>query len=283
MIPPAAHAAARAAGTRVVRATPVPGGDINRALRVETADGGVLFVKHHPDAPPGMYRAEARALAWLAQAGVLRVPEVAWVGDEGLALEWIERGAPAPDHDERLGRGLAALHAAGADGFGAPEDGFIATLPQENAPAPTWAEFYGARRLEPLVRAGVDRGIFGSETARALERLRARLPELLGPPEPPARLHGDLWSGNAMTDAAGAPVLVDPASYGGHREIDLMMMALFGGFGPRVRAAYDEAWPPAPGEEERRPLHQLHPLLVHALLFGGGYVARAERIIARFA
>ncbi len=276
-----AHAAAQAAGTRALRATPVAGGDINRALRVETADAGVLFIKHHPHAPAGMFHAEARALAWLAQAGALRVPAVVWAGDDGLALEWIEPGIPAADHDERLGAGLAALHRAGAPCFGADEDGFIATIAQSNRPTPTWARFYGERRITPLVRAAVDGGLLDHEIVPAAERLCARLPDLLGPDEPPARLHGDLWSGNATTGPAGDPVLVDPASYGGHREMDLAMMELFGGFGPRVRAAYDEAWPPAPGEAERRPLHQLHPLLVHTVLFGGGYATRARRIIVR--
>jgi fructosamine-3-kinase len=108
------------------------------------------------------------------------------------------------------------------------------------------------------------------------------MPDLCGPEEPPARLHGDLWSGNAIADRAGAPVLVDPAVYGGHREVDLAMMRLFGGFSERVFAAYDEAFPRAPGHEERVALHQLTPLLVHVLLFGGGYVRQTMRAVERY-
>jgi fructosamine-3-kinase len=283
VIPAAAHRAAAALGSRAVAARPVTGGDINRAHRLSLADGREVFLKHHPEPPAGMFRAEARGLAWLAEPRALRVPAVLAVGDDFLALEWIAPGRPGADHDERIGWGLAHLHSTGAPGFGAEADGFIATLPLPNAPLPTWAEFYARRRLEPLVRAGVETGILPADCARDLERLAARLRDLLGPEEPPARLHGDLWSGNAIVDGSGAPVLVDPAAYGGQREVDLAMMRLFGGFSERVFAAYDEVAPLAPGHEERRDLHQLHPLLVHALLFGGGYVGRVKRTLARYA
>ena len=288
MIPAAAHAAARALDARARAAAPVTGGDVNDALRVTLHDDRTVFVKTPrgvggTPAPAGMYAAEARSLEWLADAGgsAPRVPRVLAAHRDLLVLEWIDARRPATDHDERLGRGLAALHAAGAPGFGG-DDGFIATLPLDNTPAATWAEFYGARRLEPLVRMGVDTGVLEPGWGRRVERLRARLPDLMGPAEPPARLHGDLWSGNAMTDERGGPVLVDPAAHGGSREVDLAMMHLFGGFGARVFAAYAETFPPAPGVEERRELHQLHPLLVHALLFGGGYVSRAGRAMARY-
>jgi fructosamine-3-kinase len=278
---------AAAVGTPVAEATPVAGGDINRALAVVLADGRRLFVKHRGDAPAGAFRAEADGLAWLGEAGALRVPGVAAVGEDAgarfLALEWIERGRPAADHDERLGRGLAALHAAGAPAFGLGEDTWIGTLPQANGPLPTWPEFYGRRRIEPLARAGIERGLLPAPLAPALERLLGRLDDLCGPPEPPARLHGDLWAGNAMADADGAPVLVDPAPYGGHREVDLAMMRLFGGFSDRCHAAYDEAHPLAPGHRERVALYQLYPLLVHALLFGGGYAGSVGRVLARYA
>lgn len=268
-------------------AASVAGGDINRAERMTLADGRELFVKHRPGAPAGMYAAEAAGLAWLAQAGALRTPAVVAVGEAApprfLALEWIARGRPGPGHDEALGRGLAALHRAGAPAFGLGEDNFIGSLPQRNAPLPAWPAFYAERRLAPMAQAAVEAGALPASFLEALERLRPRLPDLCGPPEPPARLHGDLWGGNAMSDAGGAPVLIDPAVYGGHREVDLAMMRLFGGFGQRVFAAYAEAHPLADGHADRVELHQLYPVLVHVVLFGGGYARSAERIVRRYA
>jgi fructosamine-3-kinase len=251
------------------------------------ADGREVFVKHRRDAPAGMYAAEAAGLAWLAEAGAVRTPAVVAVGDEApprfLALEWIARGRPAPGHDEALGRGLAVLHRAGAEGFGLGRDNFIGSLPQPNAPARDWPAFYAERRLEPMARAAVEAGALAPAFRAGLERLRARLPDLCGPPEPPARLHGDLWGGNAMTGPDGAPVLIDPAVYGGHREIDLAMMRLFGGFGGAVFAAYAEAHPLADGHQDRVELLQLYPVLVHVVLFGGSYARSAERILRRYA
>jgi fructosamine-3-kinase len=284
---PLLEAVGAAAGAPVASSAPVAGGDINRALRARLADGRELFVKYRHDAPPGMYRAEARGLAWLAEGGGPRTPAVVAVGDDGpprfLALEWIDRGAPGPGHDEDLGRGLARLHRAGAPAFGLDEDNFIGSLPQPNAAAGSWPEFYAARRLEPLARRAVEQGRLPGPFLAGLERLRARLPDLLGPPEPPARLHGDLWGGNAMTAADGRPVLVDPAAYGGHREMDLAMMRLFGGFSAAVFSAYAEDHPLADGHEDRVELLQLYPVLVHVCLFGGGYARSAERILSRYA
>ncbi len=251
------------------------------------ADGRELFVKHRPGAPAGMYPAEAAGLAWIAEAGALRTPGVVAVGDARpprfLALEWIPRGRPGPGHDAALGRGLARLHRAGAPAFGLDRDNFIGSLPQPNASAPSWPDFYGERRLQPMARAAVDAGALPAGFLDGLDRLRARLPGLCGPPEPPARLHGDLWGGNAMTAADGAPVLIDPAAYGGHREVNLAMMRLFGGFSEAVFAAYAEAHPLADGHRERVELYQLYPVLVHVVLFGGGYARSAERILRRYA
>jgi fructosamine-3-kinase len=277
-------AVAGAVGSPIADVRSVAGGDVNRALRVVLDDGRVLFVKHRDGMPGDVYRAEGEGLAWLAEAQALRLPEVVAVGagePAFLALEWIERGDPGPDRDERLGRGLAALHASGADTFGLPQDNWIASLPQPNAPCATWPEFYAQRRLAPLARRAVTAGLLPSSTLDRVDRLADRLPDLCGPAEPPARLHGDLWGGNAMTGSAGEPVLIDPAVYGGHREMDLAMMRLFGGFSARVFAAYEDAFPLAPGHAERVELYQLYPLLVHVVLFGGGYAASFGRALVR--
>ena len=276
------RAASALLGAEVVRARPVAGGDISEAFRLELADGSIAFAKRGGGAD---LPAEAAGLRWLAEAGGgPAVPEVLAVDRDLLILEWIEEGA-GPLDEERLGRELAALHAAGADAHGALAPGVeelsIGRLRFPRVVAPTFAQAYGEGRLRPLIGpAGLS-----ARGARAVERVIDRLVELV-PEEPPARMHGDLWSGNVMRGIRPHPPrpwLIDPAPYGGHREVDLAMLRLFGGPGERCFAAYEEVWPLADGAGERVALWQLFPVLVHAVLFGGGYVAQAERIAGRFA
>ncbi|HVR19348.1 MAG TPA: fructosamine kinase family protein, partial [Polyangiaceae bacterium] len=259
------------------------GGDINDAFEVTLEDRRSVFVKTNARAAPEMFPAEARGLALLAEARALRVPEVLAVssGDDDvrfLALELVPSGSPARGHDETLGRGLAALHRFGTPGFGLDHDNFIGSLPQSNRAWPSWAEFYEKERLAPQLALAVAQGRARAAMRRGFERLLTRLSALVGPEEAPSRLHGDLWGGNLHTDDSGAPCLIDPAVYGGHREVDLAMMRLFGGFGERVFAAYSETFPLAPGWRDRIELYQLYPLMVHVNLFGGGYGASVERI-----
>jgi fructosamine-3-kinase len=270
-----------ALGAEVVRWRSVSGGDINQAHRAELSDGRVVFVKSNDRAPGNMFAAEARGLAWLAEARALRAPTVLAQGPDFLVLESIDEADRRGNYDEQLGRGLAALHAFGAPSFGLDHDNFIGRLDQKNGPLPTWAEFYRARRLEPQWRLAVDSRLASPAMRRGFDRILPRLEELVGPPEPPARLHGDLWGGNAMVDEGGMPCLIDPAVFGGHREVDLGMMKLFGGFSARVFAAYHEAFPLPAGHESRVPLYQLYFLMVHVNLFGAGYVAQAEHALAR--
>jgi fructosamine-3-kinase len=272
--------------TRVASAARLGGGDINDAFAVELADGRRVFVKTHAHAPRGMFQAEARGLDWLRAANALRIPRVLAVSGDAapsfLALELVEPGPRRRDFDDVLGRGLAALHRAAPDAFGLDHDNFIGSLPQSNATTPRWSDFYRAARLEPQLERASRQGRATLAMRRGYERLFARLDELLGPEEPPARLHGDLWGGNLHVDENGSPCLIDPATYGGHREIDLAMMRLFGGFSERVFAAYGEAFPLAPGHAERVPLYQLYPLMVHVNLFGGGYASSVERVLERY-
>jgi fructosamine-3-kinase len=230
-----------------------------------------------------MFRSEARGLSWLAEAKALHVPGVLGVSERALVLEHLEPGRPGRDFDERLGRGLAALHRMGAPGFGLDHDNFIGTLPQANAKAsaPVWAAFYRERRLLPQVKLAVDGGFVSPRMRRALSTLVDQLEERVGPPEPAARLHGDLWGGNLVCAAPAEPCLIDPAVYGGHREVDLAMMRLFGGFSARVFAAYEEVTPLAPEAEERFPLYQLYYLLVHVNLFGVGYLGQLDAVLSR--
>jgi fructosamine-3-kinase len=270
----------RALGSKVMRSHGVSGGDINLAYEAELAHGRRVFVKSNDDAPAGMFAAEARGLAWLGGAKALRVPAVLAQGPDFLVLEWIESARRTPDFDEQLGRGLAALHQAKPPSFGLDHDNFIGRLVQANEPRATWPTFYRDQRLQPQLQLAIDRGLASPTMRRGFDHLFDDLDELVGPPEPPARLHGDLWGGNLMVDDRGLPCLIDPAVYGGHREVDLAMMRLFGGFSPTAFAAYHEAHPLSPGHERRIPLYQLYFLMVHVNLFGGSYVAAVERALA---
>jgi fructosamine-3-kinase len=265
-------------GSRVRDASPVRGGDVDRAWRVSLDDGRTVFAKtSKASADPTRYGAEAHGLRWLAE-GPLRVPRVLASDARFLALEWIDLGAPAEGSTEALGRGLAKLHAMGAPSFGLERGNFLGTIAQDNTPEDDWPAFYGRRRLEPLLRRAT---ALPAATRRRVERVIADLPALCGSPEPPARLHGDLWAGNTIWDATGAPVLVDPAAYGGHREIDLAMMRLFGGFDREVFAAYEDESPLAPGWEGRVYLYQLLPLLAHVVLFGASWSSSVEGALDR--
>ncbi|HEX7843480.1 MAG TPA: fructosamine kinase family protein [Kofleriaceae bacterium] len=265
----------RVLGT-IARVEPIAGGDINDAWRVVLADGRRAFVKTHPEPPPGMYTAEAEGLAWLAE-GPLRVPQVLAAGDGFLALEWLELGVrgQGAEFAEQLGRGLAELHGFGAPELGYPSDNYLAMLPQDNTPASDLPTFWIERRLRPTIDRLDDRALV-TRLERRLDELAAR-PERFGPAERPARLHGDLWWGNVGSASGGEPVIFDPAVYGGHREIDLAMLALFGGLGDTLVAAYQEVRPLSPEWRERLRLWQLYPLAAHAVLFGGSYVSQLAR------
>jgi fructosamine-3-kinase len=267
----------------------VGGGDINEAFHVVLADGSDAFVKTRPDAAPGEYEAEAAGLEWIAEPGALRTPRVLEACDRYLALEWIEPGRLDPAGAEELGRGLAVTHTAGAPRFGGvdgTDTSRFGSLQLSNEPTDDWPSFYAERRLRPLVGIARERRALSEDGIDAVERVCERLVDLLGPAEPPARLHGDLWSGNVIADVDGHAWLIDPSAYAGHREVDLAMLRLFGGWAgtqSRVFAAYQEVAPLTDGWEERIELYQLHPLLVHALLFGGSYRTAAERVALRYA
>jgi fructosamine-3-kinase len=263
-------------GTAVVATTPVAGGDICTSTRLRLSDARSALIKTRPNAPADFFPTEADGLRWLASAGGVAVPDVLAAEADCLIISWVEEGRPTPETAEQLGRGLARTHRAGAPSYGSDRDGYIGTLPLPNRPADTWPEFFAVRRILPYLKLARDRGAVTESDADAVEAVVGRITDLAGPPEPPARLHGDLWSGNVLWGRDGTGWVVDPAAYGGHRESDLAMLALFGlPQLQRVLAAYQEEAPLADGWSERVPLHQLFPLLVHAALFGGGYGARA--------
>jgi protein-ribulosamine 3-kinase len=290
----AALAARDGRPAEVVGERPVGGGCIHDARLLELADGGRLFLKSDAGGPADLFEREAEGLAALAAAEAVRVPRDPLPGRAGdtvfLLMEAIPTGRPAPGFFADLGRRFAALHratarapaAGGRHGF--DHDNYLGGTPQPNPWTESWAAFFRDHRLGHQLRLARRRGRSDPELDRLGDRLLDRLDRWLDLPEEPAcLLHGDLWSGNFLADEAGAPVLVDPAAYRGHREADLAMTRLFGGFDADFYRAYEEAWPLPPGHDERLPLYQLYHLLNHLNLFGAGYRGRCVEILRRYA
>jgi fructosamine-3-kinase len=260
-------------------------GAARRAAAASGTEPGTAADASAPSAAAG-FAAEAAGLRWLADAAATGVPLVFGQSGDCLVTDWIEAGPPSLDAAVRFGRELAGLHAAGADRFGAPWPGEIAGLPLANDAdnAVGWPDWYVAHRVLPYARIGRDVGTLTPADVAVIESACARVADVAGPPEPPARLHGDCWSGNVLW-SGGRGWLIDPAAHGGHRETDLAMLALFGApYLDALLAAYREVAPLADGWRGRVPLHQLHPLLVHVCLFGAAYrdgtLAAARAVLA---
>lgn len=249
-------------------------------MRIEAGDGTRLFVKRNRVEAAELFAAEADGLRALATTGTFRVPRVVTFGrgdgEAWLVLEFIDIGDGDP---AAFGECLAALHRHTGATFGWHRDNFIGSTPQINTRDADWSRFWRDQRLAPMIRRVADAG--HPRLAEAGRRLCEAVPALLdGHRPPPALLHGDLWAGNGAYDGAGTPLVFDPAVYRGDPEADLAMTELFGGFPARFRSAYVAAVPPACGYGMRRELYNLYHVLNHAILFGGGYVARSERMIS---
>lgn len=267
-----------------VRIQSVGGGCIADARLAFFADGTSVFVKTARSIR-GMFEAEARGLRELASAGVIRVPRVFAVGDDALVLEHINPAAEKPGFFESFGRAFSRLHQHRGAVHGFSSDNFIGSTPQINTPleAPGWPEFFLQQRLRFQVRLTVSNG-FGDELESLLDRAEDKITGLLGESvEAPSLLHGDLWSGNFMVDEQGEACLIDPAVYYGHREADLAMTRLFGGFPADFYRAYEELTPLAPGHRQRLPVYQLYHLLNHLNLFGKAYLAQCRQILGSLA
>jgi fructosamine-3-kinase len=268
---------------RVEGVSPIGGGCISPTARLATT-AGPFFAKWNDAGPPDLFLREADGLRAMAQAGSgLAIPEVLVArgpSADAPALIVMELLEPGPLDDEALGRGLAAMHRQAAPHFGFHVDTYCGATLQPNAPLPTWPEFYARRRLEPLLTRIADtRGLTAGERA-VYDRIIERLPDLVADGSPPALIHGDLWSGNALGSRRG-PAVVDPACAYADREMELGMMTLFGGFSGRCFAAYEEAWPLPDGWRTRNALYQLYHVLNHFLLFGGHYGPQALALARR--
>jgi protein-ribulosamine 3-kinase len=263
----------------------IGGGCINDASRIETTAGN-YFVKYNLVSKyPDMFEKEALGLKLLASAQCNRVPEVIFHGIAGdysfLMLEFINQGARIQNFWDDFGHSLAVLHRQTAQSFGLDHNNYMGSLQQSNRFHPDWYSFFITERLEPQVKFARDSGELSASAVKSIENLYNLLPGIV-PPESPALLHGDLWNGNFMVSEEGRACLIDPAAYYGHRETDIAMTKLFGGFSEEFYSAYNSAFLLEKGWQQRIDILNLYPLLIHVNLFGGGYASQVVSIIRRF-
>jgi protein-ribulosamine 3-kinase len=261
------------------------GGCINHGGKLKTTAGDLFLKWNDAQKFPGMFAAEARGLKLLRNTGVIHVPEVVATGGNGpwqfLLLEFVDEKPRANTYWAALGTQLAGLHRHTSPAFGLDHDNYIGSLPQVNTPGKNWVDFFIAQRLEVQVKRAADHGKLSHETIRQFDLLYKKLPELL-PEEKSSLLHGDLWSGNLITNAKGDPCLIDPAVYYGNREAEIAFTRLFGGFSPAFYDSYHTAFALQPGHDERCDIYNLYPLMVHVNLFGGGYASQVVSILKQF-
>ncbi len=264
-----------------VSSRPAAGGCINNGVHIETETGACFFLKTNSHAPADMFAREAEGLDALAATHTLRVPEVHLVGADFLLLEDLQPAARAGDYWQALGRGLAQLHMHTSPQFGFAHDNYIGSTPQPNGWMADGYAFFAEHRLGYQATLAHSRGLLTAAEAAAVERLAARLPQLV-PPQPASLLHSDLWAGNVIADAHGAPALIDPAAYYGWAEAELGMTALFGNFPAEFYAAYEAVRPLEPGWRGRLDLYNLYHLLNHLNLFGRSYYGQVMDVVRSY-
>jgi protein-ribulosamine 3-kinase len=272
-------------GLNVQRSEQVHGGDINLSYCLFTPTEKYFLKVNDKSRYPLMFEKEANGLDKLRELCALKIPQVIKHGScndqQYLLLEWMEKGAAKKDMWENFGRGLAMMHQQPQEHFGLNEDNYIGSLYQNNDPHNEWHSFYTECRIKPLMKKLFDAGNFSTTAIRDADLFCNNLITIM-PIEPPSFLHGDLWAGNYMITSSGYAAIFDPAVYCGHREMDIGMTKLFGGFDKRFYEAYNETYPLEQGWEKRLPITQLYPLLVHAVLFGGHYISEVKHIFSAF-
>lgn len=270
-------------GEKIIAVSPLSGGSIAASYRVSLNDGSSLFVKISPQYDD-MFLKEAGGLHELLKAGALRVPAVIAATTEVLILEFLPVTSPESRKDffDRFGKQFAALHRHSADHYGFFEDNYIGSTPQKNLPqSNSWKEFFLINRLEFQYRLAEKNGYAGKELHTLFLRLEKEIDRLVPDDgEPPSLLHGDLWSGNYLCTGNNIPAVIDPAVYFGHREADIAMTMLFGGFSETFYSSYNEAFPFTEDWERRMELYKLYHLLNHLNLFGEGYRGQVHSTLA---
>ncbi len=263
----------------------IHGGDINETYRIQTNEGTWFLKLNDARRYPNMFAREFDGLRELRNKKVIAVPQPLCTGEVAgrafLATEFISKGMAQQDFWENFAGSVARLHQQTQPFYGYKDSNYIGSIKQYNTPYKSWPVFYAFNRLMPLTRMAYDQQSLSPADKEQIERLCKRLPELF-PEEPPALLHGDLWSGNFMVGANGKACIFDPAVYYGHREMDMAMTRLFGGFDTRFYYTYQAIMPLAPGWQQRIGLCQLYPLLVHLVLFGGSYYNDIKEILQGF-
>jgi fructosamine-3-kinase len=274
-------------GEPVVRMNSVGGGCIANAQQVRLESGRLVFTKTSRGGEP-MFRCEANGLRELAKAAAIRVPDVIHATDHLLVIEHIESGSRPGDFMDAFGRQFAAMHRHTAETFGFHEDNYLGSSVQKNTPQQggegAWPAFFFENRLLFQLQLAERGGRATAELRGIIGAIETRIDDLLaGSDEPPTLLHGDLWGGNYMVAEDGAPCLIDPAVYYGHREADLAMTRLFGGFNHRFYQAYEEAFPLPEGADDRAALYEAYHILNHLNLFGSSYYSQAVGLLRRYA
>lgn len=283
MTDPVARRIASALGETPIELSAVGGGCISRCYVARLPGGRRVFVKHHPSPPPRFFEEEARGLTEMRRAeGAPPVPEPLHVEETLLVLEYLPPGRLDPEGWAALGRALAALHRCTAPRFGFHADNYIGTTPQPNPWTDDLVTFYAEHRFGHQMRLARERGLLDAGLCRRLEALIARLGDLFPTGEPPALIHGDLWSGNVHSRSDGVGCLVDPAAHYGLREADLAMTRMFGRLPDAFYRGYEEVWPLPPEAERRVDLLNLYHQLNHLNLFGDGYLAGVHSILRSY-
>jgi fructosamine-3-kinase len=261
------------------------GGSINQAFRLRTSIGDYFLKYNFAAKYPLMFETESRGLRLIADTQTIGVPGVISSGTAGeysyLLLTYISPGPQIREYWEDFALRLAQLHRNYGKAFGLDHDNYVGSLPQLNDQHPDWASFFAEQRLEVQAKLAFDAGLIDRQTLKRFSNLYSRLSSIF-PVEPPCLIHGDLWNGNYLTDDEGRACLIDPAVYYGHREMDIGMSKLFGGFHFNFYAAYTKAWPLEPGWQARVDICNLYPLMVHVNLFGGSYLEPVQRCLRAF-